>query len=252
MNYLIVTVLAALFSVLGIAFFRQETLKSSVLEIDEEEARIEDDAQEKMTVVKEETQTEALPKEFTLDEKRKPLKRAYITAMVVCVFLVGYSQVLRYPELTMLHNAKVLACLSVLWPCAWIDAFELRIPNKIVLSGLLMRAVILCAEYLFGVSLLQYILIQEALAAGIMLFSTVLCRLIVPKSIGFGDVKLLFLMGLFLGAGGMWDAVFCAMIMLFLVSVGMLLFRQAHRNDALPFAPFIMLGTVAAALIAGI
>ncbi len=62
---------------------------------------------------------------------------------------------------------------------------------------------------------------------------------------GFGDVKLAFLLGLFL-AHRSWESlavgIFAAFLIGGLASLGLLLARRVSRRDALPFGPAMVAG----------
>ena len=77
-----------------------------------------------------------------------------------------------------------------------------------------------------------------------------------PRGMGFGDVKLAALMGLYLGwLGSSWvvalSLVLWAMLIGFVVGsvvgIGLLIVRR--RNEPMPFAPFLALGTVVVVLV---
>lgn len=77
--------------------------------------------------------------------------------------------------------------------------------------------------------------------------------LVYPRGMGFGDVKLAGVLGLFLGWLG-WSQLAVGAFMAFLigglVSIGLVLFRGAGRKTAVPFGPFMLLGALVG-LLAG-
>ena len=66
------------------------------------------------------------------------------------------------------------------------------------------------------------------------------------KGIGFGDVKFAFFMGLFLGIKGVVIALYISFIVGAMVEVLLIIFRGYGRKSALPFGPFLILGTFCA------
>jgi leader peptidase (prepilin peptidase)/N-methyltransferase len=86
--------------------------------------------------------------------------------------------------------------------------------------------------------------------AGIAGGFLLLAALINPAGMGMGDVKLLFVMGLFLGR-----PVFVALFLALLgpVFTGIVLARRhgvkAARKSALPFGPYLALGALIAAVV---
>ncbi|MCB1245831.1 MAG: prepilin peptidase [Acidimicrobiia bacterium] len=76
-----------------------------------------------------------------------------------------------------------------------------------------------------------------------------LLALLARGGLGFGDVKLAFLIGLMAGFGS-WGAVVLAGVAAFvvggIVSVVLLATRRFGRKDAIPFGPFLMVGGIIA------
>ena len=63
------------------------------------------------------------------------------------------------------------------------------------------------------------------------------------KAMGFGDVKLAFLMGLFLGFPKIAAALFFAFFAGALAGLGLMILKKKTLKSELPFAPFLVFGT---------
>jgi leader peptidase (prepilin peptidase)/N-methyltransferase len=136
--------------------------------------------------------------------------------------------------------SAVLVCLLV--ACSLIDIERRIIPNRITGPGAL-------AAVLLGLALdpggEPARLLWAAIAGGFLLL-TALAR---PSGMGMGDVKLLAMMGLFLGR-----PVVVALLVALLGSVvtGVVLARrhgvQVARKTGLPFGPYLAAGGIVAAL----
>lgn len=146
-----------------------------------------------------------------------------------------------------------------------IDVRHHLLPNRIVFpsyavaGALLLGAVIslavsaqgsgsvpAAAAQLFGVPALRIL----AGGAVLWLFYFVL-RLVYPPGMGFGDVKLAGVLGMYLGYLG-WPHIFAGTFAAFLLgglwSIGLLASRRGTLKSAIPFGPF-MLGGAAAAMV---
>lgn len=77
-------------------------------------------------------------------------------------------------------------------------------------------------------------------------------RMIYPPGMGFGDVKLAGVLGLYLGYLG-WGHVFAGTFAAFLLgglwSLGLLAARRGTLKSDIPFGPFMLAGTAAAMLL---
>ncbi len=134
-------------------------------------------------------------------------------------------------------SALVLA--AVLAVCTLSDLRTRTVPDRAMLAGAAAAIAIIAVTEpaLLGPRLLA------ALGAGGFLLAP---ALVVPGSIGLGDVKLAALLGLFLGG-----AVVTALLAAFLAGtlagvVLMLRFGWEARKMTMPFVPFLALGAVVA------
>jgi leader peptidase (prepilin peptidase)/N-methyltransferase len=103
------------------------------------------------------------------------------------------------------------------------------------------------AAQLFGVPALRIL----AGGAVLWLFYFVL-RLVYPPGMGFGDVKLAGVLGMYLGYLG-WPHVFAGTFAAFLLgglwSIGLLASRRGTLKSAIPFGPFMLAGAAAAMVV---
>jgi prepilin signal peptidase PulO-like enzyme (type II secretory pathway) len=120
-----------------------------------------------------------------------------------------------------------------------IDARHRLLPNMIILAATLAVGLILAATA--SGSFLGHL----AVGAGAAAFFFI-CGTVFPGSIGMGDAKLIFLMGLALGARTFGAAViaFAALLVVALYVV----FKRgpAARKETIPFGPFLALGGIVA------
>jgi leader peptidase (prepilin peptidase)/N-methyltransferase len=133
-----------------------------------------------------------------------------------------------------------------------IDFDVLRLPDAIVLPSYAVGAVLLAAaaaaNHDWG-SALRALLGMAALWT--FYFALAIA---VPAGMGFGDVKLAGVLGLFLGWLG-WGSVlvggFAAFLLGGLVGAALLLARRAGRRTEIPFGPYMVAGALLALFAAG-
>ena len=133
---------------------------------------------------------------------------------------------------------------------ALIDLDVRRLPDALTLPSYPVAFVLLGGAALFGSdsgSLLRAVL--GALVVGGLYFALWFAY---PKGMGFGDVKLAGVLGLYLGWLG-WPellvGVFAAHLLGGTVAVGMLARGRAGRRTAVPFGPFLVAGAFVAVLV---
>lgn len=188
---------------------------------------------------------------FERDSKglSKPILIYSIIAVLIVIGITA-SLTLIYKDNTFVFNLKRVCMLAILWPIAYIDFKEYRIPNAFITWGLVCRGLVLLPE-LFMEKIFLTNLISEVIAMVILLVGALLCRLMIKDSIGAGDMKLFIVMGLLLGLDGTWGAIFMSLIISFLFAVFLLLTKKKSRKDNIPFGPAIVLGTYISIFITG-
>jgi leader peptidase (prepilin peptidase)/N-methyltransferase len=92
------------------------------------------------------------------------------------------------------------------------------------------------------------------LAGAIAFVAFALLHIVSPRSMGFGDVKLAFVLGLFLGYLG-WGELVLGLFLGFLygavIGIGLIVTKLRTRRDHVPFGPFLAAGTMTAVLVGG-
>jgi leader peptidase (prepilin peptidase)/N-methyltransferase len=172
---------------------------------------------------------------------RYPLVEALTAALFVAMAVhFGFT-----PQLpAFLYLSAVAVVLSM------IDIDVRRLPNDIVLPSYAVGLALLALPAIAGdwAALVRAILAMAALYGGYFALS-----LAYPGGMGFGDVKLAGLLGLFLGFVG-WTSVlvatFAAFLIAGLVGVALVVARRASRKSAIPFGPFMLTGGVLAVFAA--
>jgi leader peptidase (prepilin peptidase)/N-methyltransferase len=132
---------------------------------------------------------------------------------------------------------------------AMIDIDVKRLPNAIVLPSYVVGAVLLGVAALVESDLESYLRAGLGMVALFALYF--LLAFIYPAGMGFGDVKLAGVLGMYLGWLG-WAEVVTGAFLGFLLGgvVGALLMavRRAGRKSQIPFGPYMLLGALIAIL----
>ena len=132
----------------------------------------------------------------------------------------------------------VLVCGLI--PIAACDWRERRIPNRMLLaaecagaSGFRMETLLISA---FG----------GFTAGSVSLF----CRLISRGGVGAGDVKLLAVVGVYMGYRA-WDAAVISLVLAAVWSICLLLCGKKEWGQGIPFAPFVLVGIILSMFLRG-
>jgi prepilin signal peptidase PulO-like enzyme (type II secretory pathway) len=177
-----------------------------------------------------------------------------VDLVVHVLVVVGFLAVgLRFGDSSVGVTVAMAALCTVLVALSMIDIATYRLPDRIVLP-------MLCGSivWITAVSLVdgQPERIRSALLGSLVYFGVLLlAHLVSPRGMGFGDVKLAALLGLYLGwiAPSSLDAVVLvlwAMLIGFAVGtiVGVIILLRRRSNRPFPFGPFLAIGTVIALL----
>ena len=138
-------------------------------------------------------------------------------------------------------------------PLAMIDARTQRLPNALTLPSYPVALVLLgLAAVLLPGGGRDFLsaLLGMALAWGVFLLQV----LLYPAGLGWGDVKLSGLLGLYLGWFGISALVaglFLGYLLAAITGVALIATRRASRKSRLPFGPFLLIGAFVAVLLSG-
>jgi leader peptidase (prepilin peptidase)/N-methyltransferase len=155
-----------------------------------------------------------------------------------------------------------LAAIGV--PLAMIDARCQRLPDALTLPSYPVALALLGFAALLlpgGAGHFRGALAGMALAWGVFLFQV----LLYPAGLGWGDVKLAGLLGLYLGwlggswLGGAWldqgalvAGLFLAYLFAAAAGLALIAARRASRKSRLPFGPYLLAGTLSAILLSSL
>jgi leader peptidase (prepilin peptidase) / N-methyltransferase len=170
----------------------------------------------------------------------------YAVVEVACAALFASAAIRFGADAALPAYLVFFACLLVV---SVIDLEYSIIPNRIVyptiFASLPLLAVAALVDDDFG--RLGTALVGAAIAFGVLF----VVHLISPASMGFGDVRLSFILGLFLGWLGLSHVVaglFLGFALGAVVGVGLMLTKRRGRKDSVPFGPFLAGGAALAVL----
>ena len=133
------------------------------------------------------------------------------------------------------------------------DIKEQKIPNKVVVAGLLLRVAFAVAEFVTMGADAFLAIAKDALYSLILVAALfVLGVLLLKGGIGMGDIKLITVMGLFQGITGVISSLFLSLLVIFVLAIIMLITKKKQKKDSIEFAPSVMVGTLASVILTGI
>ncbi len=143
-----------------------------------------------------------------------------------------------------------LTLLFLLLAVAFIDLKHRIVPNRLVAAGLITGIIFYLPKLAsYWLNLPQWFLVRQEpldalfgflLGGGIMLAIFLVSR----GGMGAGDIKLMAMIGLFVGLRGTAVVLFVGFILGALVGIAFIITGRLTRKDALPFAPFLSLGAL--------
>lgn len=184
-----------------------------------------------------------------------PIVEITTSVLFLLIFLMSNTKVQMPNEIQMSNVFELLFLWFVASGLIVIFVYDLKhyiIPDKILapLAGLTALAI------LFGIWNLEFIwhldfviwnlgaLLNAALVG--LLTSTFFFALYFfskGRALGFGDVKLAFFMGLFLGPQNTAVAVFMAFVLGAIIGIGLIVAGKKRLKSKVPFGPFLITGT---------
>lgn len=182
----------------------------------------------------------------------KANKKHIIYFLISGVFLIILDCVLdiRYSN-RLIDNIRLLIMLIILVPVAAIDYKKKIIENKVILISLGIRVIMLIAEFILDSRQAVINLKSMGLGFVLVLLMAIIGIFIIKNGFGMGDIKLMFIMILYLGFASSFSAIFMSLVLSMIASIYLLVKKEKSKKDTIPFAPFILLGTYVSVILTG-
>ncbi|MHB1568611.1 MAG: prepilin peptidase [Acidimicrobiales bacterium] len=138
-----------------------------------------------------------------------------------------------------------LAAIAVLVALSVIDLERLILPKKVVYAGLIAEIILLVFASVHDHAWSRLGVAGACAVAWFTFFF--LINLVAPRALGFGDVRLSLLLGVFLGWFGWRYAVvgfFLANLVGAVVGLGLIVTRRMDRSQPVPYGLFLAAGAV--------
>ena len=144
---------------------------------------------------------------------------------------------------------KLLIIFELLIPIGLMDAKFMKIPNKVLLVGLvffvgffLVDLLVLKQEF---VPLLKATVLGLLLGGGIFLLTGLISR----SGMGGGDIKLFALLGLMMTWYGVFNVIFFSILLVVIYSLFLLATKKIKKETRLPMGPFTTLAMILVILL---
>lgn len=171
-------------------------------------------------------------------------KKFRIFMLVGMLLSIGLAAELRMFSYSLSKIFRLLVLIVGLFFIAWIDQHEKKIPNKILKLLLLFRILLLAVEWIqipgLGFSLLISSFLGLFAGGGMLL----LVYFISKGGVGMGDVKLLGTVGSYVGISSIMPVAFLTVLVSAFYSIALLLLKKISLKEEIPFAPFVLAGTI--------
>lgn len=142
--------------------------------------------------------------------------------------------------LALYHNLPLLYTLAISSFLLIIFVYDFKhyiIPDKIIYPAILLSVIGLWQYTIYDILYTIYATVGASALFAIIFF------LSKGRAMGFGDVKLAFFMGLFLGWPSVLVALFAAFILGGIIGLGLVAVRLKTMKSQVPFGPFLVVGT---------
>jgi len=169
----------------------------------------------------------------------------YLRVVVCIATLIAIAAVTLWAVRTSPHISEIISAYITIAFLQWLAAIDYKtytIPNKILLRWLCIRTVLVFANIVTSNS--TDILISSAGGATLIGIFFLVAHYLSKRSLGGGDVKLSFVLGLSLTLSMIFSAIFYALIACGAFALIGLASKKLTRKDVVPLGPFFLVGTI--------
>ena len=138
---------------------------------------------------------------------------------------------------------KWLVLLIFLVEIAIKDIKEYRIPNNVLLIASGVRCVIYMVELAINKIQLEALLLKTICIICIIV-AGVIVNILTHNGIGFGDIKLLAMITLYVNINDIVDIILNSIFVMGVITILLLVIRKKDRKDMIPFAPAILVAVI--------
>lgn len=173
------------------------------------------------------------------DLENRRMIRNYVLSLCLTIL---FAWVAKRATTNLLSYTRLLTLYQILYCIAVVDAQTKLIPNILLVFGGLFQILFLGIEWVINDCSLKNILFP-AIVGGIVSFGILfVIYLISRQAIGFGDVKLIGLIGFFSDYLRSLSVLFFALIFATIYAIYLLCCKKYSKEEPFAFAPFIFCG----------
>lgn len=177
-------------------------------------------------------------RKFISDKQKR--KYIFVNLFVVAILITEFVMF----EYGPLKIIKYMVLVEALFLMAWKDNREKIILNKHLLWMVGFRVFLLILEWIvyptYGFSILSGSLM--GMLIGLLVFG--LCYLVSRGGMGAGDVKLVAVLGFYLGGAVIMPVMILVVLSSAVYSIVNLARKKINLKTEIPFVPFVLIGTV--------
>jgi leader peptidase (prepilin peptidase) / N-methyltransferase len=162
-----------------------------------------------------------------------PLLELSLGILFIAIFYLSFTTFRLLPVLHMVYLFYIFSSLAAIF---MYDFKHFIIPDKILFPAIIISLVYDVIVFRSFFDIIWAIAIGAGFFLMIFLFSN-------GRAMGFGDVKLAVLMGLFLSFQQILVALFLAFFLGAIIGIILMLFQKKGFKSEIPFGPFLIMGT---------
>lgn len=166
-------------------------------------------------------------------------------------FFIGSIMILSWIVFCLLYESMLLHRLLLMSVMFWAlavlavtDWIKRKIPNSFLLVFFLIWMFVTGINMIFDMDSCIDLLVSSLLGGTIGGLIFFLCRLISGKRLGAGDVKLVFVLGLYLAEENVLQMILYSMVLCCIYILIQMAQKKMDRKDSLPLVPFLFVGTL--------
>ena len=191
-----------------------------------------------------EEQKRAQKSETSVDSVNNTSSLAFALVMLV-LFAIAAILMFAFRYKTEQHVFSI-AQYIVLWDCicviAVIDFKVKKIPTLLIWIAAGARICGIIAELIVRKASIQETILFSFIGAVIGGGIIAICKLFAKNGVGWGDIRLFALIGLFLGLAGLMNVMFYTMFIAAITGIVLIVSKKAAGKSLMAMAPFVFIG----------
>ncbi len=171
-------------------------------------------------------------------------KENYLPLSACMLVLVSSIIILQISMISLVKTINYVVLICFLSILGYVDFKRKIVSNKMLILMIIVRCLLLMFELIKSNEIEFDVLLGSFIGATLGFSIFLIARMLSKSSIGMGDVKLMGVIGFYVGIEELFFIALVSLLMLAIVGIILILLKKINYRDTIAYVPFVMISTL--------